>query len=74
MKDEDSDPMLARLKGLTIKNDTMMTSQYQNNYQPMAVGVRHRLWREGYECRNQRKMNGFKHSKLEWRQVNTGSK
>ena len=44
MKDEDSDPMLARLKGLTIKNDTMMTSQYQNNYQPMAVGVRHRLW------------------------------
>ena len=36
------------------------------NYQPMAKGVRSRLWKEGYDQRIHRKKNGFNHFKLEW--------
>ena len=36
------------------------------NYQPMAKGVRSKLWLEGYEQRVHRKKNGFNHFKLEW--------
>ena len=44
-----------------------LTSQYQLNFRPMPVGVRKRLWEEGYRYRNQRKKNGFNHFKLEWK-------
>ena len=32
----------------------------------MFIGVRSKLWYEGYEQRIVRKKNGFKHSALEW--------
>ena len=44
-------------------------SQYQLNYQPMEYGIRKNLWEEGYRHRNDRKQMGFKHTKLEWRNL-----
>jgi hypothetical protein len=41
-------------------------SQYHQNYQPMAKGLRHSVWEEGYKQRCERKQNGFNHFKLEW--------
>ena len=63
---ETPEVILDRLRQMTVDP---MSSQYQTNYRPMPVGLRQKLWREGYECRNRRKMQGFKHSKLEWKQI-----
>ena len=43
------------------------SSQYELNYRPMVAGLRRKLWEEGYRHRNQRKLKGFRHEKLEWR-------
>ena len=43
------------------------SSNYQLNFRPMPAGVRKKLWEEGYRYRNQRKMKGFRHEKIEWR-------
>ena len=47
-------------------NKAAKTSQYQNNFQPMAAGVRTTLWQEGFKYREFRRKNGFNHTKLEW--------
>ena len=43
-----------------------MPSQYHENYQPMAQGLRIQLWQEGWQQRCERKKNGFNHFALEW--------
>ena len=47
------------------------SSQYELNYRPMVAGLRRKLWEEGYRHRNQRKLKGFRHEKLEWRMPST---
>ena len=47
------------------------SSQYEINYRPMVAGLRRKLWEEGYRHRNQRKLKGFRHEKLEWRTPTT---
>ena len=47
-------------------NKKKTSSQYRNNYQPLEVGMRTFLWKEGFEQRVHRKKNGFNHFKLEW--------
>ena len=47
------------------------SSQYELNYRPMVAGLRRKLWEEGYRHRNQRKLKGFRHEKLEWRMPTT---
>ena len=47
------------------------SSNYQLDFRPMAAGVRKKLWEEGYRYRNQRKMKGFRHEKIEWRLPST---
>ena len=60
------------LNGILNDNSEKMSkkseknSQYQNNYQPMAAGIRTTLWQEGFEYREYRRKNGFNHTKLEW--------
>jgi hypothetical protein len=73
-----SDAVLDKLRKLSIREEAdssertraqprPMSSQYDLNYRPLAVGLRKMLWEEGYLWRNQRRMIGFQHEKIEWR-------
>ena len=50
----------------TSNNKANVLSQYDQNYKPMAKGLRIQSWYEGYQQRCERKKNGFNHFKLEW--------
>ncbi len=70
--------VLDKLRELSIKEDVQSkkadhrparppSSQYSLNYRPLVEGLRKRLWEEGYKYRNERKLTGFTHEKIEWR-------
>jgi len=47
--------------------NVLLVSQYKLSFRPMPVGMRKRVWEEGWNYRNQRRKDGFNHFRLEWR-------